>query len=36
MPSTYVVDRKGVVRFVHTGYHDGEEVEIEKEIKSLM
>ena len=36
MPSTFIVDRKGVIRFVHTGYHDGEEVEIEKEIKSLM
>jgi thiol-disulfide isomerase/thioredoxin len=36
MPSTFIVDKKGVIRFVHTGYHDGEEVEIEKEIKSLM
>ena len=29
-----VVDKQGVVRFVHLGYHDGEEAEIEKEIKS--
>jgi cytochrome c biogenesis protein CcmG, thiol:disulfide interchange protein DsbE len=36
MPSTFIVDRKGIIRFVHSGYHDGEEVEIEKEIKSLM
>jgi cytochrome c biogenesis protein CcmG/thiol:disulfide interchange protein DsbE len=36
MPSTFVVDRKGVVRFVHMGYHDGEEAEIEKEVKSLL
>jgi cytochrome c biogenesis protein CcmG/thiol:disulfide interchange protein DsbE len=36
MPSTFVVDRKGVVRFVHLGYHDGEEAEIEREVKSLL
>ena len=36
MPSTFIVDRKGVVKFTHTGYHDGEELEIEKEIKSLL
>ena len=36
MPSTFVVDKKGVVRFVHMGYHDGEEKEIEAELKSLL
>jgi thiol-disulfide isomerase/thioredoxin len=36
MPSTYIVDRQGTVRFVHLGYRDGEEVAIEKEIKSLL
>jgi peroxiredoxin len=36
MPSTFIVDKKGVVRFVHFGYHDGEEAQIEKEVKSLM
>jgi cytochrome c biogenesis protein CcmG, thiol:disulfide interchange protein DsbE len=36
MPSTFIVDRTGVVRFVHRGYHDGEELEIEKELKSLL
>lgn len=36
MPTTFIVDRKGVVRFVHFGYHDGEELEIEKEIKELL
>jgi thiol-disulfide isomerase/thioredoxin len=36
MPSTFIVDKKGVIKFVHTGYHDGEEAEIEKEIKSLL
>lgn len=36
MPTTFIVDRKGVVRFVHLGYHDGEEDEIEQEVKSLL
>lgn len=36
MPTTFVVDRQGVVRFVHFGYHEGEELEIEKEIKGLL
>jgi cytochrome c biogenesis protein CcmG/thiol:disulfide interchange protein DsbE len=36
MPASFVVDKQGVVRFVHLGYHDGDEAEIEKEIKSLL
>jgi thiol-disulfide isomerase/thioredoxin len=36
MPSAYVVDKNGVVKFVHNGYHEGEEKELEKEIKSLL
>jgi peroxiredoxin len=36
MPTTFIVDKSGVVRFVHFGYHDGEELEIEKEVKSLL
>ncbi|OJY24213.1 MAG: hypothetical protein BGO98_20270 [Myxococcales bacterium 68-20] len=36
MPSAYVIDKNGVVKFVHNGYHDGEEKELEKEIKSLL
>ena len=36
MPATFIIDKKGVVRFVHRGYHDGEEAEIEKEIKGLL
>lgn len=35
-PSLYIVDRKGVIRFVHRGYHDGEDMEIEKQIESLL
>ena len=36
MPSTFVIDKKGVVRYVHVGFHDGEELEMEKEIKGLL
>ncbi|HXN32014.1 MAG TPA: TlpA disulfide reductase family protein [Polyangiaceae bacterium] len=36
MPTTFVVDRKGTVRFVHLGFHEGEEAEIEREVKSLL
>ena len=36
MPTAYVIDKQGVVRHVHKGYHDGEEKELEKEIKSLL
>ncbi len=36
MPTSFIIDRKGVVRFSHVGYHDGEEVAIEKEIKGLL
>jgi peroxiredoxin len=36
MPSAYVIDKTGVIKFVHNGYHDGEEKDLEKEIKSLL
>lgn len=36
MPSAFVIDKNGVVKHVHNGYHDGEEKELEKEIKSLL
>lgn len=36
MPTAYLIDKNGVVKFVHNGYHDGEEKELEKEIKSLL
>jgi len=35
MPSSYIVGKDGVVKHVHRGYHDGEEAEIEKELKAL-
>jgi peroxiredoxin len=36
MPSSYIIDRTGIVRYAHVGYHDGEELEIEKEIRGLL
>lgn len=36
MPSSFVIDRKGQVRFAHAGYHDGDEVEMDKEIAKLL
>ena len=36
MPCTFIVDKNGIVRFVHFGFHDGEEASIEQEIKSLL
>ncbi len=36
MPSSYLVDRKGILRFAHVGYHEGDETEVEREIKELL
>jgi len=36
MPTSFVVDQTGIVRFVHSGFHSGEEREIEAEINSLL
>jgi cytochrome c biogenesis protein CcmG, thiol:disulfide interchange protein DsbE len=36
MPSSYIVDKTGAIRFTHAGYHDGEEATIEEEIKKLL
>lgn len=36
MPSSYVVDRKGVVRHVHKGYRAGDDKKIESEVKALL
>ncbi len=36
MPSTFILDRSGMIRFVHLGYHDHEEAAIEREIVSLL
>ncbi len=36
MPSSFIVDRNGIVRFAHLGYHDGDEAVVEKELKTLL
>jgi cytochrome c biogenesis protein CcmG, thiol:disulfide interchange protein DsbE len=34
--AVYVVDRKGIVRFIHLGYHDAEDQEIAAHVDSLL
>jgi peroxiredoxin len=36
MPSSFLIDKKGVVRFAHVGFRDGDEAQIEKEILDLL
>ena len=36
MPSSFLIDKDGVVRFAHVGFHDGEELEVENEIRGLL
>lgn len=36
MPSSYVIDRKGVVRYVHGGFHPGDAAALEKELQELL
>ena len=36
MPTCFVIDQSGIVRFVHSGFHSGEERVIESEINSLL
>lgn len=36
MPTSFVIDKEGVVRFVHSGYKDGEEDKIAEEVKGLL
>ena len=36
MPTSFIVDKHGLVRFVHTGFRDGEESAIDAQIKSLL
>jgi thiol-disulfide isomerase/thioredoxin len=35
MPTAYVVDKSGIIRFVHVGYHAGDEAKLEEEVRSL-
>jgi cytochrome c biogenesis protein CcmG/thiol:disulfide interchange protein DsbE len=36
MPTSFLIDKRGIVRYAHVGYHDGQEVEVEKEIRLLL
>ena len=36
MPSTFIIDKNGVVRFAHYGYKSGYEKKYEKDVKSLL
>jgi thiol-disulfide isomerase/thioredoxin len=36
MPTTLLVDRHGVIRFVHSGFHSGEEAALGREIEQLL
>ncbi len=36
MPTSFVIDKEGVVRYVHSGYKDGEEDKIAEEVKALL
>ncbi|MET0592372.1 MAG: TlpA disulfide reductase family protein [Polyangiaceae bacterium] len=36
MPTSYVVDKKGIIRFVHGGYNDGEDEAIARQVDELL
>ena len=36
MPTSYILDKNGVVRFVHAGFKSGDEAQIESEVTSLV
>lgn len=36
MPTSFIIDKEGVVRHVHAGYKDGEEDKITQEVKALL
>jgi thiol-disulfide isomerase/thioredoxin len=36
MPTSFIVDRSGIVRFVHGGYSRGDEKQLREELKSLL
>ena len=35
MPTAFVVDKSGIVRFIHVGYRAGDEAVLEEEVRSL-
>lgn len=36
MPSSFLVDRRGVVRYAHSGYHPDDAAQIEAEVEELL
>jgi len=36
MPTAFVIDKSGIIRFVHVGYRAGDEATLEDEVRSLM
>lgn len=36
MPTSFIVDKKGVIKVRHTGFREGDAAKIEKEIKELL
>jgi peroxiredoxin len=36
MPSSFIIDKNGVVRHLHVGFKAGEEAKIAEEVKALM
>ncbi len=36
MPSSFIIDKNGIVRFAHVGFHDGEETQVENEVRGLL
>jgi cytochrome c biogenesis protein CcmG/thiol:disulfide interchange protein DsbE len=36
MPTSYLIDRAGLVKFVHEGFHAGDEAELERRIRTLV
>ena len=36
MPTSYIVDKTGVVRHMHAGYEDGEDAKVADEVKALL
>jgi peroxiredoxin len=36
MPTSFIVDKNGLVRFVHSGFREGDEKEIESQVASLL
>lgn len=36
MPTSYLVDRKGVVRYVHSGFRDGDRGELRRKIEQVL